>query len=78
MKKNQCADRTVSIHQPYMRPILRGKAKAKVEFGPNLEIVLGNGYTRINTFSWDAYNERGDLIDHVKKNKNYMAIIQKR
>ena len=68
-KKHQCADRIVSIHQPYVRPIVRGKAKGKVEFGPKLGMSLDNGYTRINTFSWDAYNEGGDLIAHVQEYK---------
>lgn len=68
-KKHQCADRIVSIHQPYVRPMVRGKAKAKVEFGPKLGMTLDNGYTRINTLSWDAYHEGSDLIPHVEAYK---------
>jgi hypothetical protein len=55
--KHTCDDRIVSVHQPYVRPIVRGKSKTPVEFGPKLGLSLDNGYTRINTFSWDAYHE---------------------
>lgn len=65
-KKNKCDDRIVSVHQPYIRPIVRGKSGSPVEFGPKLGLTLDNGYTRINTFSWDAYNEGRDLISSVE------------
>ena len=50
-------DRIVSISRPYLRPIVRGKAKAPVEFGAKLDISVADGYTRIETLSFDAYNE---------------------
>lgn len=56
-KTKRCDHRIVSISQPYVRPIVRGKAKNKVEFGPKLGLALAHGYTRINTISWDAYHE---------------------
>lgn len=60
------SDRIVNIYQPYVRPIVRGKDKAKVEFGAKLGVSLCNGYARINTFSWDAYNESTDLKKQVE------------
>ena len=33
-------DRIVSISQPYIRPIVRGKAKATVEFGAKLDMSI--------------------------------------
>jgi transposase, IS5 family len=65
-KKNRCGDRIVSVHQPYVRPIVRGKSASPVEFGPKLGLTLDNGYTRINTFSWDAYHEASDLKESVE------------
>ena len=59
-------DRIVNIYQPYVRPIVRGKDKAKVEFGAKLGVSLCNGYARINTLSWDAYNESTDLKKQVE------------
>jgi IS5 family transposase len=36
---NTCKERIVSIYQPHVRPILRGKQNARVEFEPNLVLV---------------------------------------
>jgi hypothetical protein len=55
------SDRIVSIYQPYVRPIVRGKARAKVEFGSKLDISLQDGYAFIETLSWDAFNESRDV-----------------
>jgi len=63
---HSCSDRIVSIYQPHVRPIPRGKIKAQIEFGPKLGVSLDQGFSRINTFSWDAYHESGDLIPQVE------------
>jgi len=57
-----CPDRIVSLHQPYVRPIVRGKATAKTEFGAKLTVSLVDGYAEVTTLSWDAYNESQDLV----------------
>ena len=57
-----CADRIISIYQPHLRPIVRGKARAKVEFGAKIGASIVNGYTYVDHLSWDAYNESSDLI----------------
>ena len=57
----RCADRIISIYQPHLRPIVRGKAKAKVEFGAKVGASIVNGYTYVDHVSWDAYNESSDL-----------------
>lgn len=36
-------DRIVSITQPHVRPIVRGKANANVEFGAKVAVSLVNG-----------------------------------
>ena len=35
--------RIVSIHQPHIRPIVRGKAQAKVEFGSKIHVSIVDG-----------------------------------
>jgi IS5 family transposase len=50
-------DRIVSIHQPHVRPIVRGKDKGNTEFGSKLNLSLVNGYSFIDHLKWDAYNE---------------------
>ena len=68
-KSNSCPDRIVSISQPYVRPIVRGKTGKKVEFGTKLGLSYANGIAKAETLSWDAYNENADLIPHVESYK---------
>lgn len=58
---HSCADRIVSIAQPHVRPIVRGKQGKAVEFGSKLGLSLMDGYMTNETLSWDAYHEGGDL-----------------
>ena len=37
-KSRRCDDRIVSISQPYVRPIVRGKQSKPVEFGAKLTV----------------------------------------
>ena len=79
-KSNSCKDRIVSIFQPHVRPIPRGKIKSKIEFGSKLGVSLDQGYARIDTLSWDAYNESSDLILQVENYKTlhgyYPELVQ--
>lgn len=59
--------RIVSIAQPHVRPIVRGKAGAKVEFGPKLSASVVDGDVFLDRIGWDAYNESGDLIAQVER-----------
>jgi transposase, IS5 family len=63
-------DRIVSVSQPHVRPIVRGKAGTNVEFGAKLSVSLWNGYAFLDRVSWDNFNESGDLTGQVK---SYMA-----
>ena len=60
-------DRIVSISQPHIRPIVRGKSKAPVEFGAKLDISVVNGWTRLEVLSFDAYNEANKLKDMIER-----------
>ena len=61
------ADRLVSISQPHVRPIVRGKASAKTEFGMKLSISVVEGWSMIERMSWNNYNEGGDLIRDIER-----------
>ncbi len=65
-KTNTCSGRIVSIYQPHVRPILRGKQNARVEFGSKLGVSLDNGFALLNNISWNAYHEGKDLIPQVE------------
>lgn len=54
-------NRIVSVSQPFLRPIVRGKAGKPVEFGAKLDISVADGWTRLERFSFDAYNEAENL-----------------
>jgi IS5 family transposase len=56
----------VSLCQHWVRPILRGKQTADVEFGAKIEASLVDGYARIEKLSWDPFNEGGTLIKSVQ------------
>ena len=68
-KKHRVEDRIVSIHQPWVRPIVRGKANAPVEFGAKIEVSLYEGYARVEDLRWDAFNEGGTLQESVERFK---------
>lgn len=70
-------DRIVNIHQPYVRPIVRGKEKAKVEFGSKLQVSLVNGFTFIDHLSWDAFNEGQYLKTSVENYKQRFGFYPK-
>jgi transposase, IS5 family len=63
-------DRIVNIHQPHVRPIVRGKDAAKVEFGSKLQVSLVGGFTFIDHLSWDAFNESQYLSKTIENYKN--------
>lgn len=54
-------DRIVSLNQPFVRPIVRGKAGKNTEFGAKLHISVEQGLARIERLSFDAFNEGADL-----------------
>ena len=60
-------NRIVSISQPYIRPIVRGKVAAPVEFVAKLDLSLDeDGMLCIEKISFDAYNESDLLITAVR------------
>ncbi|MEA3381261.1 MAG: IS5 family transposase, partial [Pseudomonadota bacterium] len=66
-KTQRCDDRIVSISQPYVRPIVRGKLAKPVEFGAKLSVSLnGDGIAGVDHLRWDAFNEGGDLPAQVE------------
>jgi hypothetical protein len=64
--KQSIEDRIVSLSQPHIRPIVRGKAGKSVEFGAKLSASCFEGYIFLNRMSWDNFNESGDLKTQVE------------
>ncbi|MFC1637022.1 IS5 family transposase [Planctomycetota bacterium] len=65
-RSHTIADRIVSIYQPHVRPIVRGKVKSPVEFGAKISVSLVDGFSFVDTLSWDAFNESSDLVSQVE------------
>lgn len=68
-KTHSVEDRIVSLSQPWIRPIVRGKSKAPTEFGAKISISVVSGYTFADRISFDAYNE-GDY-------EEFEAVVEK-
>lgn len=68
-RSHQISDRIVSVSQPHVRPIVRGKAGRDVEFGPKISASVVGGYGFLDRLSWDAYHEAADLPTQVEQYK---------
>lgn len=62
-------NRIVNLHQPHVRPIKRGKAGKKTEFGSKVQVSLINGFTFLDKLSWDNFNEGTELQSSVEQFK---------
>jgi hypothetical protein len=62
-------DRIVNLTKPHVRPIVRGKAGKKTEFGAKISISDDNGFVDVDRISWDNYNEANDLITRAEQYK---------
>jgi hypothetical protein len=60
-------DRIVSISQPHVRPIKRGKAGRDTEFGAKLSLSVIQGFSFVDRLSWDNYNESLDLVGQIER-----------
>lgn len=78
-KVHSVSDRIVNIAQPYVRPIVRGKARNQTEFGAKISASLVGGYVYLDHLSWDAFNEGTDMIGQVERYRNrfgfYPAVV---
>ncbi len=78
-KVHSVEHRIVSISQPWLRPIVRGKAKTPVEFGAKFDLSLDSeGYGRIEKISFEAYNESACLIEATERFKERTGYYPKR
>jgi IS5 family transposase len=63
---HRIADRLVSLSQPHVRPIVRGKAGTAVEFGAKISVSVVEGVSFVDRISWNAYNESVDLVGQIE------------
>ena len=60
--KQRIEERIVSLSQPHIRPIVRGKAGKNTEFGAKISASCFEGYVFLDRISWNNFNESGDLL----------------
>lgn len=60
-RQKRSDDRIVSIDQPHVRLIVRGKAGKDVEFGAKLSVSMVDGLAFVDHIGWDAFNEGNGL-----------------
>ena len=58
---HKCEDRIVSLEQPHVRPIQRGKRPNPTEFGQKLHLSVVDGFTYLEQTCWNNFNEGCDL-----------------
>lgn len=68
-KIDKIENRIVNIHQPHVRPIVRGKEGVKTEFGSKLQISLIDGFSFIDKLSWENFNEGCEVKVSVENYK---------
>ena len=66
-KVHSCSDRIVNLYQPHVRPMVRGKDRANVEFGSKINISEVEGFVRLDHIGWDNYDEGADLVLQVER-----------
>ena len=66
-RQHRVDHRIVSIAQPHVRPIVRGKAGRPVEFGAKIAISCVDGYVFLDHLDWDNFNEAGDLPEQIER-----------
>ena len=72
-----CADRIINICRPHLRPIIRGKARAKVESGARFGARIVNGYTYVDHPNWDAYNGSAGLATQLELYRKRFGVLPK-
>jgi hypothetical protein len=56
-RRHSIEHRIVSLSQPHVRPIVRGKARTPVEFGAKITASCVNGCVFLDHLSWENFNE---------------------
>jgi len=65
-KAKRVDDRIVSLSQPHVRPIKRGKAGRDTEFGAKLSASVVDGFSFLDYLRWDSFNESCDFVEQAE------------
>jgi hypothetical protein len=76
-KTHSVPDRIVSIEQPHLRPIVRGKANAPVEFGAKATTARIGGYSFVVHMDYDNFSEAQYLREAAEEYKRLFGFYPK-
>ena len=76
-KTNTVEDRIVSIAQPHLRPIVRGKAGSPVEFGAKVATAVIGGFSFVIHIAYDNFSEAKYLEATVEEFKRMFGFYPK-
>ena len=78
-KVHRVDQRIVSLHMPFIRPIVRGKVPEPVEFGPKMDLSVDAwGNSRVEFYSYEAYNESTHLVDAIEAYRRRTGVYPER
>lgn len=72
---NSVSDRIVSISKSYIRPIVRGKERKKVEFGAKVNMIQFDGINFIEHLSFNAFHEGIRLPQSIRYGRDLFGKI---
>lgn len=67
--KRTIEHRIVSVYQPHVRPMPRGKDRVQTEFGSKQLVMLKDGFAHVQQINWNNFNEGVHLRQCVEKYK---------
>jgi hypothetical protein len=70
-------NRIVSVKQPHVRPIVRGKARNETEFGQKINVSVVDGFTFVEKQSWDNFAEGTTLIASIEEYREMHGVHPK-
>ena len=74
-KTTKISDRIVSLSQPHIRPIVRGKENKPVEFGIKVHMTQVDGINIVEHHSFNAFNETTRLKISVLKHEKLIGML---
>jgi hypothetical protein len=66
-RRKSIAQRIVSLHKPFVRPIKTGKERKPTEFGPKISLTHVDGYLLTDHVSFENYHEGTKLVQSVER-----------
>jgi hypothetical protein len=76
-KTHRIEGRIVSISQPHLRPIIRGKEHKDVEFGAKVAIALVGGFSFLIRMDYENFSEAKYLQESVKEYERIFGFYPK-